>query len=153
MILFMWALFVALNGRLTLEIALFGLGIALAVFAFMCLFLDWGIGREVRLLLRGPKLAIYALRLWLEIAKANFETLRFIYAGKRPESVIVTIRPALNKRWQRWLLANSITLTPGTITMECDDDKMVVHCLDRSMAGGLEGSGMEGQIAKMEAGS
>ena len=41
MILFMWALFVVLNGRLTLEIALFGLGIAAEVFAFMRGYLGW----------------------------------------------------------------------------------------------------------------
>jgi len=150
MILFMWALFVVLNGRLTLEIALFGLGIAAAVFAFMRGYLGWSFEEERRLLMKGPALILYALRLFWEVVKANLTTLGWVYGRKRPESAIVTIHPTYKKRWQHWLLANSITLTPGTITLECDEQTTVVHCLDQSMGEGLEGSEMEKQIGKIE---
>lgn len=149
MILFMWALFVVLNGRLTLEIALFGAGVAALAYLFMCGFLDWSWKRELRLLRRVPALLMYFLKLWVEIVKANLATLKRVYSRRPPESAIVTIRPDLKERWQRQTLANSITLTPGTITLECDDDALAVHCLDVSMAEGLEDSQMERDIRRM----
>lgn len=50
------------------------------------------------------------------------------------------------------ILANSITLTPGTITVDIRDDLMLVHCLDESLDAGLEGSEMEKRIMKLEGG-
>ena len=76
--------------------------------------------------------------------------MRWIYRRKKPQSVIVTARPAFKTRWQHWLLANSITLTPGTITLECDGEKLVVHGLDESMAEGLEGSAMERGVEALD---
>ena len=150
MILSLWVLFVVLNGRLTLEIALFGAAIAAAVFMFMCAYLDWSLQKELRLYRRVPALAAYFVKLWVEIVKTNLATLGRVYSRRAPRSAIVTLRPDLKERWQRQTLANSITLTPGTITLECDDERLVVHCLDESMAEGLEDSAMERDIRKME---
>ena len=49
------------------------------------------------------------------------------------------------------ILANSITLTPGTITVHVRDDLFMVHCLDRELAEGLEDSEFEQRLEKMEA--
>ena len=38
------------------------------------------------------------------------------------------------------MLANSITLTPGTITVKLSDDEFSVHRLDKSLAVGLSES-------------
>ena len=48
------------------------------------------------------------------------------------------------------LLANSISITPGTITVDIQEDMMLVHCLDESLDAGLEGSQMEEKIMKLE---
>ena len=37
-------------------------------------------------------------------------------------------------------LANAITLTPGTITVLLEDSEYVVHCLDESLAEGMDDS-------------
>ena len=37
------------------------------------------------------------------------------------------------------VLANSITLTPGTITVELEGRELAVHCLDRSFSKGMAG--------------
>ena len=149
MLILMWGFFVVLNGKLTWEIALLGAAAAAAAFAFSCAFLDWSPARELRLLKRFPALARYALGLFADIVKANLATLRQVYGRRAPESAVVTLRPALKRPWQRQLLANSITLTPGTLTMECDEDRLVVHCLDASMAEGLEDSPAERAIVRM----
>ena len=149
MLLFLWALFVVLNGRLTPEIALIGLGAALTAFLFMCAFLGWSAEKEKRFFLRLPRLCAYAAKLWWKIVKANLATLRQVYSRRQPRSAIVTLRPALASRRQMQTLANSITLTPGTISLECDDKTIVVHCLDESMAEGLEDSKLERDIREM----
>lgn len=149
MLLFLWVLFVVLNGRLTLEIALIGLGVALMAFMFMCAFLEWSVEKEKRYFMKLPRLCAYAAKTGWEIVKANLATLKRVYSRRPPRSAIVTLRPALASRWQMQTLANSITLTPGTISLECDEQIIVVHCLDESMAEGLEDSRLERDIREM----
>jgi multicomponent Na+:H+ antiporter subunit E len=46
--------------------------------------------------------------------------------------------------------ANSITLTPGTISVEVEKDHFLVHALTREGAAGLAGSEMDRRVAEME---
>ena len=146
----LWLFFVLLNGRLTLEIALFGAAVAGLALLFACRYADWSLKREKEFLLRLPRLLVYGLYLLKEIAKANLTTLRRVYSRHEVEPAIVTFRTPLKQEWAQVLLANSITLTPGTITLLLKDGELTVHCLDRSDAGSLEGSDMEARIAKLE---
>ena len=50
----------------------------------------------------------------------------------------------------RVLLANSITLTPGTITVSVEDDRFCVHCLDKELAEGMETSVFVKLLKEME---
>ena len=146
----LWLFFVLLSGRLTLEIALFGAAVAGLALLFACRYADWSLKREKEFLLRLPRLLVYGLYLLKEIAKANLTTLRRVYSRHEVEPAIVTFRTPLEHEWAQVLLANSITLTPGTITLLLKDGELTVHCLDRSDAGSLEGSDMEVRIAKLE---
>ena len=146
----LWLFFVLLSGRLTLEIALFGAAVAGLALLFACRYADWSLKREKEFLLRLPRLLVYGLYLLKEIVKANLTTLRRVYSRHEVEPAIVSFRTPLAKEWTRVLLANSITLTPGTITLLLKDGELTVHCLDRSDADALEGSDMEKRIAKME---
>ena len=49
------------------------------------------------------------------------------------------------------LLGNSITLTPGTITVKMDGDRLTVHCLKRSMLDTSPDSVFERWIRRLEA--
>ncbi len=51
----------------------------------------------------------------------------------------------------RVLLANSITLTPGTITVGLTGDRFHVHALDRSFADGIGDSEFVREIQRLEA--
>ena len=46
--------------------------------------------------------------------------------------------------------ANSITLTPGTVTVEAGHDGFLVHALTREGADGLEGSEMDRRVTRLE---
>lgn len=146
----LWLFFVLLNGRLTLEIALFGAAVAGLALLFACRLTGWSLKREKEFLLRLPRLLLYGLYLLKEIVKANLTTLRRVYSRHAVEPAIVTFRTPLAHEWTQVLLANSITLTPGTITLLLKEGELTVHCLDKSDADGLEGSDMELRIGKME---
>jgi multicomponent Na+:H+ antiporter subunit E len=66
------------------------------------------------------------------------------------EPVVVEYRTRLKTGLGRVILANSITLTPGTITISLKGDKLVIHCLDQSMAEGMDDMIFEKLLEKME---
>ena len=66
------------------------------------------------------------------------------------EPVIVHVHTNLKTVTARVILANSITLTPGTITVSMTDDNLLVHCLDKSLAEGMEDSAFVKLLEKME---
>ncbi|MCD8327405.1 MAG: Na+/H+ antiporter subunit E [Lachnospiraceae bacterium] len=86
-----------------------------------------------------------------EILKANVTLCGIILnLYQKPEPVLVTFHSSLKTDMARAVLANSITLTPGTITVNLEEDEFTVHCLDRSMAQGLDSSVFVKLLEKME---
>lgn len=133
-----WIIF---NGQFTLEIAAFGPVIAGALYLFICRFLDYRPADDILLCKRFFLLLHYAFTLVVEILKANGTVFRMIYSEKYSfEPAVVHFRTTLKTTFARVLLANSITLTPGTITVSLKDDEYVVHCLDKELAQGIDSS-------------
>lgn len=64
------------------------------------------------------------------------------------DPTIVTFKSKLKSTLSLVTLANSITLTPGTITIRMEDDVFYVHSLNRKTAEGLPGE-MEARIARV----
>ena len=62
----------------------------------------------------------------------------------------MTFDVTLKTELGRALLANSITLTPGTITVSLSENHYVVHCLDKKFGEGLDSSIFVRLIADME---
>ena len=150
MAVILWLFFVLLNGKLSVEIALLGAVVAALGVGFACMALDWSWRRELRLLALVPRLIGYGGYLFVQIVKANLATLRRVYARRAVEPAIVNVHTKLGRRWQRVLLSNSITLTPGTITLELAGDELTVHCLDQSDADGHPDPDMERRIGRLE---
>ena len=142
MYVFYFLVWVVFNGQLTPEIAVFGLVIAAAIYAFTCRFMDWSPAKDLFLLKKSVLLLRYLVLLVCEVFKANMALL--------PEPVLVHIHTNLRTDTARVLLANAITLTPGTITVSLDADVLTVHCLDRSLSEGLENSSFEQLLLKIE---
>ena len=59
---------------------------------------------------------------------------------------MVRFKTHLKTDFAKWVFANSITLTPGTVTIRIDDDEFYVHAISEYTAKGLEGE-MEKRIA------
>lgn len=151
MLLLFFVAWVVFNGRLTCEIALFGVAVAGAVFAFICRFMDYSLKKELRLYRRMPAFFQYLYYLIREIILANLAVFRLIVTRREQmEPVLVHVRTNLKSETARVILANSITLTPGTITVSLTEDKLLVHCLDKSLAEGMDDSVFVRLLQKME---
>ena len=133
-----WIIF---NGQFTLEIAAFGLVIAGAVYWFICKFMDYNPRSDLILCKRFFLLLHYIFILLKEILKANAAVFKMVYSAKyQLEPAVVHFTTTLNSTFARILLANSITLTPGTITVSLNDNEYVVHCLDKELAQDIDSS-------------
>lgn len=151
MFLAFFGLWVVLNGRWTTEIAVFGLVFAAVMYVFSCKFLGYGLGVDWALIRRLPSAIRYGALLLSEIVKANLNVMRMILDKRfEPQPQLVHFDAPLRRGRHLVTLANSITLTPGTITVDLQDNHYVVHCLDASLIDGLDDGEMVQALEAME---
>ena len=147
-----FALWIVLNGRWTTEIALFGLAFAAVAYAFTWKFLGYSPKVDAALVRRLPSAIRYGVLLVREIVKANLTTAGMILKKDfEPDPQLVRFDAPLVKNRHRVILANSITLTPGTITVDLQDNHYLVHALDASLVEGLDDGAFVQALAAMEA--
>ena len=83
--------------------------------------------KELRFLYAGG----YIIWLLGQIVLAGFHVVSVIIRPKMPiHTTLVTFRADLPSAHARMILGNSITLTPGTLTIDIEGDKFTVHALD-----------------------
>lgn len=151
MYLLFFLAWIVFNGNITLEIVIFGVVIAAVMLAFMCKFMDYSLKKEVNVYKKSGYFLEYVILLIREIIKANLAIIpKILTVEEEMDPVIVKFRTTLKSDFTRMLLANSITLTPGTITVSLDEDEYTIHCLDTSLAEGLEGSDFEKVLKKLD---
>ncbi|HBQ39104.1 MAG TPA: hypothetical protein DD808_00825, partial [Halieaceae bacterium] len=91
--------------------------------------------------------------LWLlwEMVVTNVQVLRLVLGPKSALSpTIVDIDAAASSKFALTLLGNSITLTPGTLTINIDDARITTHCLTRAAAEDLRGGAMSRRVAAVD---
>mgnify|MGYP001135438388 CR=1 FL=1 len=72
--------------------------------------------------------AIYVVHFIKELVKSNLKLAAIVLSPALPlKPGIVKVRTKLKSRMGRLLLANSITLTPGTLSVELDGEWLYVH--------------------------
>lgn len=136
MCIFLFLLWVVLNGRVTVEICLIGLVLTAAVYAFCVYALGYHPRHEKKIIKRLAMYVVYFFMLVWEIFKANFAVLRTILVPPhRYDPAIVRLRVPLKENISRVFLSNSITLTPGTVTVAQEgEDEYLVLCLNKDDA-------------------
>ena len=90
---------------------------------------------------------------WLakEIVKSAWDVTRRILSPSLPISpTLVEFVPSQQTDIGLVIHANSITLTPGTIAVEVEHGRFLVHALTREGAAGLAGSEMDRRCAALE---
>ncbi len=152
MYLLYFILWVIFNGNLTLEICLFGLAVAGVMLAFTCKFMDYSLEKEKRIVKKYFKILRYLCVLVSEIVKANFAVMHMILSEREEvEPVVVKFHSDMKTTMGKVFLANAITLTPGTITVTLEGSEYVVHCLDESLAEGIDTSVFVDLLSELEA--
>lgn len=149
--IFLWIAWVIFNGRFTLEIAIFGAGFATLLYFFTCKALGYSAKMDAFVFKSfGRILKYFGILIW-EIVKANLGVLKFVLTpGAKIEPRLIYFKTDLKSDISKAALANSITITPGTITVEVEEDVFCVHAFDKSMAEGLGDSVFVKQLEQME---
>ena len=151
MYLLLFFFWIILNGRLTVEIVALGLIFAALVYAFVWKFMGLTWEREKSFWKHFLWGVQYIAILLKEIAVANFVVLKIVLSPKKKvHPVIVSFDAPLKNHILQAILADSITLTPGTITVRLYEEKFEVHCLDESMAEGINDSIFVKMLKKWE---
>ena len=146
-----FALWVVLNGKWTTEIGVFGLVFAAIAYLFTWRYMGYSPKVDVALFMRVPSAISYGWNLLVEIIKANLTVCKMILKQDfEPKPQLVQFDVDLKKNRHLVALANSITLTPGTITVDLHDNHFQVHALDETMVDGLDDGCFVQQLMKME---
>jgi multicomponent Na+:H+ antiporter subunit E len=110
--------------------------------------------KEKSVLRRGQdffRFVPYVFWLLYEIVLANFHV---VYVALHPNMKallapqMVIVKTNLKKDLSKFVFANSITLTPGTVTVRIDDQTILVHALTKQTAQGVPGE-MEKKVASV----
>jgi len=98
--------------------------------------------------LPGWRLFLYIVWLIWEIIKANLQVAYLVLHPKMPiEPNLLRFRTRLGSAAGHIILANSITLTPGTITVDFRAGTYLVHALVPQAAQSLLDAEMPGKLA------
>jgi multicomponent Na+:H+ antiporter subunit E len=88
--------------------------------------------------------------LW-QVVKSNVDVARRILDPRlpiRPE--LIRVKAGQRDDLGRTIYANSITLTPGTVSVGVEGDEIVVHALTREAAEGLQTGEMDRRVTAFE---
>ena len=95
----------------------------------------------------GSRILIYWPWLLLEIMKSNLDVARrMISATPDISPIMVRVPTDLRSDLGRVVYANSITLTPGTVSVVVDRDSIVVHALTGDGAAAVQAGDMERRV-------
>ena len=74
---------------------------------------------------------IYLMVFLIELIKSNLDVARRVLTPSLPINPgIVKTKTVLKSKMGRMILANSITLTPGTLAVDIKDDTLYIHWID-----------------------
>ena len=151
MYLLLLLFWIILNGKITAEILVIGMIISAAIYWMTCKFFEYSPKSDIFLLKNSIWIIVYFVVLLIEIFKSAVTVYKRVYSRKieiQPQMVFFDVD--IKSDFLKFVLANSITLTPGTITVDVDVNHFCVHALDYEIAEGLENSVFIKILKKME---
>lgn len=145
------AFWLLLSGYFT-EPLLLSLGAVSVAFTLWIAFrIDRHDGERINLSIDLPIMR-YWVWLLIEIIKANIDVAKIILSPRMALSPrIVKVKATQTTDMGVVIFANSITLTPGTVTLEINGDEMLVHAITQDMADGLVDGDMGDRVTALGA--
>lgn len=124
--------FVILNGRLTWEILLTGAVVCALADVLACRVLGWNGEKSKKAMRLAPAAVSYIALLLKEMVRGSVRLIGLLLcpAGRERKSGVFTYESALESDFAVTVLANGISLVPGTYTVETDGGKLTIHALE-----------------------
>jgi len=143
-------LWLLLSGHYTLLLISFGL-LSVILVVLLALRMDVVDHEGVPLHLNPKALVIYWCWLLKEIFVSNIYVCRLILNPAMPISpTVIALRSSQSSDLARVIFANSITLTPGTVTIDIDGDITEVHAITEETATSLLQGSMDSKVTALE---
>jgi len=99
------------------------------------------------------RIPAYWIWLLIEIMKANFDVSKTILGiGEPARPNVIRVKPSQRSELGQVIYANSITLTPGTISIELENGEIMVHALTQGSADDLNTGVMDRRVTQVEGG-
>lgn len=100
--------------------------------------------------LRFVRVLFYIPWLIMQIIIASLQVAAVVLNPKMPiDPALVRFKTRLPNIASKVILGNSITLTPGTITIQIEDDEFLVHALMDISATGIVNESLPAEVAKL----
>lgn len=97
------------------------------------------------------RLTRFIFILLIEIIKANIDVAKIVLSKKmKIKPHFVKIKNPMKTDLNKVIYGNAITLTPGTLTVELEDDFIIIHALTETGADAEEGGVLGREIKKLE---
>ncbi len=105
---------------------------------------------EVFALRFGGRLIRYWLWLAIEVVKSSLDVARIVLSPSLPISPqVIKIKASCEHPFDQAILANSITLTPGTLALDVFEGEIIVHALTKAGADELKQGEMDRRVAAL----
>jgi multicomponent Na+:H+ antiporter subunit E len=143
-----WVLWSGLYKPLVLGLGVFSCVLSTYLAHRMGFFRD-----QAHLLKLLPRLPAYWWWLLREIVVSSIEVARIILKPSLPISpTVVELQATAQTQVGQVILGNSITLSPGTVTLDLHRGKLLVHCLTRESSRALQEGEADRRAARLELG-
>ena len=133
------------------EPLLLGLGVFSSALVVLIAWRMDMVDREGHPIHLGWRALVYWAWLAGEIVKAGIDVARRIVDPKMPiDPVLVRVKTSQESELGQVIYANSITLTPGTVSIRVTDNEILVHAVASAMARDLEKGEMDRRVTALE---
>lgn len=100
--------------------------------------------------LRFTRAVYYVAWMNIQIILAGFHVMRIIIQPKMPlHTTLIKFRVNLPSAHARMILGNSITLTPGTLTIDIEGNEFIVHAIDDKSYESIASDKMPREVLKL----
>ncbi|MDK2799979.1 MAG: multicomponent Na+:H+ antiporter subunit [Clostridiales bacterium] len=150
-VMFLFLIFwIILAEKISFEVAVLGIFICLWTYVFNHGF-NVILTKNFWTLDKIRHMIIYLFILVKEIVIANFQVAKVVMSrDMKITPTVVHFRTRLKSDLNRTILANSITLTPGTLTVQMENDLLTIHCLQKDYVEHVLNSKFEKILLKVE---
>lgn len=151
MFILLLLLWIILNGKINLEIICIGLLLVSAISYFMYQYLGYTSAAQGRLWRKIGWALWYLGIVFIEVIKSGVAVMKFVVAKEvdiQPQIVVFSV--PLKSELMKIILANCITLTPGTITLNIEGDLFYVHAFDYTFGEDVADSSFHRLLLRIE---